>query len=187
MALRSIIYTDNPMLREKSHRVRRISPDVEQLVDDMFETMEEARGVGLAAIQVAIPMRVITVKIPEDMEDEPDAGMTLALVNPELARTSDEMEDGVEGCLSIPGYIGMVPRHSYVTVKALDMQGKKVRIRADGYLARVLQHEIDHLDGVLFTDHASEIWTVQEGEEEAAEVEANSGRGAGGDLESFME
>jgi peptide deformylase len=187
MAVRSIIFTDNPILRDKSHRVRRVTPDIEQLVDDMFETMEEARGVGLAAVQVGVPVRVIVVQIPEDMEDEPDAGTTLALVNPELARTSDEMEDGVEGCLSVPGLIGMVPRHTYATVKGLDMQGKKVRIRAQGYLARVLQHEIDHLNGVLFIDHAGEIWTVQEGEEEAAEVEAHSRRGAGGDLESLLE
>ena len=179
MALRPILFLDHPLLRDKSHRVPRITGEIQQLIEDMFETMRAARGVGLAAVQVGVPFRVIVVEIPEDMED-PDAGTSLAVVNPELARVSKEMEEGVEGCLSVPGWVGTVPRHVRVTVKGLDRRGRKVRIRAEGYLARVLQHEIDHLDGVLFIDRATETWPVEEGEEEMAEVEAVSQERVGG-------
>ena len=178
MALRSIVFSDSPILREKSRRVRRINQEIEALIQDMFETMREARGVGLAAVQVGVPLRVVTVKIPEDLED-PEAGRSLALINPELAREADELEEGVEGCLSVPGWVGTVPRHVAVTVKGLDPNGRKVRIKAQGYLARVLQHEIDHLNGVLFIDLADEVWPVEEGEEEAIEAEAAARREAG--------
>jgi len=179
MAIRQIIFSDNPILREKSHRVPRITGEIERLVQDMFETMRQARGVGLAAVQVGALWRVIVVEIPDDLDD-PDAGISLALVNPELARLSKETEEGVEGCLSVPGWVGEVPRHVGATVKGLDLKGRKVRVRARGYLARILQHEIDHLDGVLFIDRAEEVWPVEEGEEEATEAEAAGRRGAGG-------
>ena len=136
-------------------------------------------------MQVAVPLRVIVIEIPEDMDD-PDAGASLALVNPVLARTSAEIEDGVEGCLSVPGFVGQVPRHSWVVVKALDRNGKKVRIRADGYLARVLQHEIDHLDGVLFIDRTDEVWAVEEGQEEMIEAEY-AARGSAGETHDLLE
>jgi len=179
MALRNIIFSDNPILRERSRRVPRVTPDIRELVEDMFETMRVANGVGLAAVQVGIPLRVIVVEIPEDLDD-PDAGISLALINPELARVSKEIEEGIEGCLSVPGWVGTVPRHLGVTVKGLDLRGQKVRMRAKGYLARILQHEIDHLNGVLFLDRAGEIWPVEEGEEEAIEAEAAARRGGGG-------
>jgi peptide deformylase len=185
MALRQIIFSDNPVLRDPSRRVRRVTPDIERLVDDMFETMRAANGVGLAAVQVGAPLRVIVIEIPEDLED-PDAGSSLVLVNPELARTSSETENGIEGCLSVPGWVGEVPRHSRVTVKALDLKGNKVRKRAEGYLARVLQHEIDHLNGVLFIDRAEQTWSVEEGEEEAIEAMAAAREGAGG-IEGLLE
>lgn len=177
MALRPILFSDNPILREKSRRVPRISSETQRLIEDMFETMRSAGGVGLAAVQVGVPLRVVVVEIPEDMED-PDAGVSFALINPELARVSEEMEEGVEGCLSIPGWAGHVPRHLAVTVRGLDRQGRKVRMRARGYLARVLQHELDHLDGVLFIDRASETWPIEAGEEERIEAEAAGRRGA---------
>lgn len=179
MALRTIIFSDNPLLRKRSTRVSRITPDIRQLVDDMFETMRAANGVGLAAVQVGVPLRVIVVEVPEDLDD-PDAGTSLALVNPELARASKETEEGVEGCLSVPGWVGNVLRHRQVVVKALDLHGRKVRIRATDYLARILQHEIDHLNGILFIDRTDEIWPVEEGEEEMIEAEAAARRGAGG-------
>ena len=185
MATRTIVYSEDPILRESSTRIRRVTPDVEELIADMFETMRVNNGVGLAAVQVGVPLRVITVEIPEDLED-PDAGTSLALINPELARSSDEMEDGIEGCLSVPGWVGEVSRHHRVTVKAMDERGKKVRVRASGYLARVLQHEIDHLNGVLFIDLAKEMWPVTEGEEEAAEAQAAGGEGGAG-IEAFLE
>jgi len=170
MALRQIIFSDNPLLRQKSRRVPKVTPDIIRLAQDMFETMRQANGVGLAAVQVAVPLRLIVVEIPKDMDD-PNAGTSLALLNPELARVSEEMEAGAEGCLSVPGWMGRVERHAAVTVKGLDLEGKKVRRRAEGYLARVLQHEIDHLNGILFIDRTDQVWPVEEGEEEALEAQ----------------
>lgn len=177
MGLRQIVYSDNPLLRERSRRVARVTPEVTRLIEDMFETMRANGGVGLAAVQVGVPLRVITVEIPEDLED-PDAGTSFALLNPDLARVSKDTEEGTEGCLSVPGWAGTVERHVEVTVKGLDPHGKPIRRRARGYLARVLQHEIDHLNGVLFIDRASETWPVEEGEEEAAEMADAEQRGA---------
>lgn len=184
MSVRPIIFSDNPLLREKSRHVPRVSPEIEALVQDMFESMRAARGVGLAAVQVGVPLRVVVIEVPPDLDD-PDAGTSLVLINPELARASDEKEDGVEGCLSVPGWVGYVPRHVAVTVKGLDRQGRKVRVRARGYLARILQHEIDHTDGVLFIDRASEVWPVREGEEESIEAEAAAQRGRPGEPSGF--
>ncbi len=171
MAQRPILSADYPVLREKSRRVPRPTPEIQTLIRDMWETMRGARGVGLAAVQIGVPLRVIVVEIPEDMDD-PDAGTSMALINPELVKVSSEVEDGVEGCLSVPGWAGTVPRHREVIVKAIDPKGKPVRLKAQGYLARVLQHEIDHTAGVLFIDRATEVWPVEEGEEEQEEVRA---------------
>jgi peptide deformylase len=180
MSVRQIVFSDNPLLREKSHHVRRVSHDTQRLIADMVETMHAANGIGLAAVQVGAPERIIVVQLPaydpeEDPEVEPDpnSGKLYAVVNPELARRSREMEDGIEGCLSVPGWAGEVSRHASVTVKGIDRQGQRVRIQADGLLARVFQHEIDHCDGTLFTDRITDpekIWPVKEGEEEAAEA-----------------
>ncbi len=172
MSIRQIVFSDDPLLRKKSRHLRRVTPTVHQLIDDMVETMEAADGIGLAAIQVGVPERVIVVQLPDDGED-PKSGELYALINPELARTSREIEDGIEGCLSIPGFVGEVPRHHAVTVKGLDRHGRRVRVKAQGLLARVFQHEIDHCDGVLFIDRVEDpekIWPVPEGEEEAAEA-----------------
>ncbi len=172
MPVRSIVLYDDPLLRKKSRHVRRVSPDLQELVDDMVETIHTADGIGLAAIQVGVPERVIVVQLPED-EENPGDGKLYAVINPELARKSREMEDGIEGCLSIPGWVGELPRHRTVTVKGLDRQGRAVRIKAEGLLARVFQHEIDHCDGILFIDYIEDpekIWPVPEGEEEAAEA-----------------
>ncbi len=174
MAIRKIVTLDegNPVLRQKARRVREVTPAIQQLMDDMVETMRAAPGVGLAGPQVDVPLRVIVVEVPKDF-DNPEAGTWLyALANPEIARMSKEMEEGEEGCLSIPGYYGLVERASAVTVKGLDRNGRKVRIKAQGFLARVFQHEIDHLEGILFIDHISDpdkLWKVEP--EEAAEVE----------------
>jgi peptide deformylase len=178
MPVRPILFSDNPVLRQKSRRVRRVGPDTRQLIDDMVETMREANGVGLAAIQVGVPERVVVVQLPpeenlEEKKPSPEGGQLYAVINPKLARKSRDMEDGIEGCLSVPGWMGEVSRHSVVTVKGLDPRGQRVRIKAEGLLARVLQHEIDHCDGILFTDHIEDpekIWPVEEGEEEAVEV-----------------
>jgi len=172
MPARPIVLSDNPLLRKKSRRVRRVSSALQQLIDDMVDTMRLANGIGLAAVQIGVPERIIVVQLPED-EEVPKNGKLYAVINPEIARKSREMEDGIERCLSIPGWVGEVSRHHTVTIKGLDPQGRSARIKAEGLLARVFQHEIDHCDGILFIDHiedSEKIWPVPEGEEEAAET-----------------
>jgi peptide deformylase len=182
MPVRPIVLSDNPLLRKKSRRVRRVDPTLHELADDMVETMHAANGIGLAAIQIGVPERVIVVHLPEEEESEegeereqrnPEDSKLYVVINPELARKSREVEEGIEGCLSIPGWVGEVSRHHAVTVKGLDPHGRPVRIKAEGLLARVFQHEIDHCDGILFIDHIEDpekVWPVPEGEEEAAEA-----------------
>jgi len=139
-----------PALREKAVPVRQINGEVRRLVHDMFETMHAAEGVGLAAPQVGVSQRVLVV----DVSDQP-GGQRCALVNPEVERASRKTGKEVEGCLSIPGIEESVERPLSVEVSALSPDGQEVRIEAEGLLARVLQHEIDHLDGVLFIDRVS--------------------------------
>ncbi len=192
--IRKIIYADNPQLRERSRSIKRIDADVRRLIDDMVETMHVSNGIGLAAIQVGVPRRIIVVQLPEEYEEDnenlggnngkrahvqlpPEVGQLYAIINPEIVRYSRKMEEGVEGCLSIPGLVGMVPRHTSVIVRGMGLDGKKVRIRANGLLARIFQHEIDHCEGVLFIDHIvdpNKIWSVEEGTEELAEAEQQS-------------
>lgn len=150
MAIRTIYTSDEPVLRQKAKRVKKVDASTQKLIDDMLETMRDAPGVGLAAPQVGVSLRVIVVETPEDDED-PQGGSHLELVNPEILKGDGE-QIGEEGCLSIPGYVGIVKRQMNVTVKGLNRKGKDVKIKATGYLARVLQHEIDHIDGILFTD-----------------------------------
>ncbi len=172
MSLRPIALLGDPVLRRKARKVTRFDQALQTLIEDMVETMREANGIGLAAPQVNVLQRVIVVELPED-EEVPGSGRLYVLVNPEILRASEEMEEGIEGCLSIPGYIGEVLRHSSVVVRGQDRRGKKVRIKAEGLLARVLQHEIDHLNGVLYIDKLTapdRIWRVEEGEEEEAEA-----------------
>ena len=172
MPVRPIVLSDDPLLRKKSRRVRRVDADLQQPIDDMVETMHAANGIGLSAVQIGAPQRIIVVQLPED-EENPEDGKLHAVINPELARKSRETEEGIEGCLSVPGWVGEVSRHRAVTVKGLDPCGRPVRIKAEGLLARVFQHEIDHCDGILFVDRIEDpekIWPVPEGEEEAAEA-----------------
>ncbi|MCP4540011.1 MAG: peptide deformylase [Chloroflexi bacterium] len=181
MTVRQIVYSDDPLLRKKSRRVKRINPDMQQLIDDMVETMYEANGIGLAAIQVGVPERIVVVQLPlerdpeQDPEEAPtsERGELYVVINPKLTRRSREVEDGIEGCLSVLGWVGEVERHTSVMVKGLDRDGENVRIKAEGMLARVFQHEIDHCEGIIFTDlieDPEKIWPVPEGEEEAAEA-----------------
>lgn len=165
MALRDIVVLGSPeagVLRQRAHRVTTFDEKLHTLIDDMIETMLAAPGVGLAAPQVNVSQRVIVVHLPDDEESREefgeDAGVLYAVVNPQVSRASEEMVDGVEACLSIPGYFGTVSRHESIMVKGQDRNGKKIRIKAKGWLARVFQHEIDHLNGVLFIDRASELW-----------------------------
>ena len=144
MALRKILTMEHPVLRAKAKKISRFDPWLERLVQDLWETMREAPGVGLAAPQIGESVRVLVAEYEDNK---------VALVNPEIIKASEEEELGTEGCLSIPGYVGdNVPRALAVTVKARDPKGKDIRVKAEGWFARILQHEIDHLNGVLYID-----------------------------------
>jgi peptide deformylase len=173
MGLRQIRLLGDPVLRKTAHKVTQFNENLQALVQDMVETMHASKGVGLAAPQVGLSQRVIVVQTPEE-EDEPGSGKLYAVVNPEIVRASKDQVDGIEGCLSIPGYVGEVNRPEAVVVKGRDARGRKIRIKAQGFLARVFQHEIDHLEGVLFIDLLTEpdrIWRVEEGQEEQVEAQ----------------
>ncbi len=176
MARRDIIQLDNPLLRRRAKRVSSFDRRFQQLVDDMIETMQDAKGIGLAAPQVGISQRVFVARLPDDTEEAreefgADAGVLHVIVNPKLVRVSKEKEEGVEGCLSIPGYVGDVERPVTVTIKGLDRQGRALRLRAGGWLARVFQHELDHLNGVLFIDIASDVRLLEDEGENGGEVD----------------
>ena len=153
MALRDILKLPDKRLRLVSAPVAKVDADVRRLVDDMFETMYAAPGVGLAAIQVAVPKRVITIDTAK--KDEPRAPQVF--INPQLIWRSEEKATYEEGCLSIPEYYEEVERPAQVKVKYTDLDGKAREIEANGLLATCLQHEIDHLNGVLFIDHISKL------------------------------
>jgi len=123
---------------------------LQTLIDDMVETMQAANGLGLAAPQIGVLERVIVIQLPEDEED-PHSGRLFALCNPQIVRAAGE-EESEEGCLCLPGYVGDVKRATSVTVKAQDRRGKEMRVKAEGILARAFQHEVDHLDGILYID-----------------------------------
>ena len=151
MAIREIVTLGHPTLRQKARKVTKFGPELKQLIDDMVETMRVAPGVGLAAPQVNVADRVIVVELPAD-EEEGFPAELYAYVNPEIIKASRDKEEGQEGCLSIPGYLGEVERHTEIIVRGQDANGKPQRIKAYDYLARIFQHEIDHLDGIMFID-----------------------------------
>ncbi|MHB2016768.1 MAG: peptide deformylase [Candidatus Xenobia bacterium] len=170
MAIRPIKYDGDPVLRKKAVEVKHVDSLVQQLLDDMLQTMYEARGIGLAAPQIGISKRILVVDTQEE-ESEP-----IKVVNPRIVAREGTVW-GLEGCLSIPNVYGEVERAEKVTVKYLDEKGRPGKIEAEGLLARVFQHEIDHLDGKLFTDYARNIRTYTQeeidalgGDPETAEV-----------------
>jgi len=166
MAIRHIVFTDNPILKKKAKRVTSFDADLQKLIDDMIETMIAAPGVGLAAPQVNVSQRLIVVRLPDDEESRAEygdqAGVVYAIANPEIVKTSRAKVEGVEACLSIPGYMGTVDRYQMVMVAGQDRHGKPFRLKATNWLARVFQHEIDHLDGQLYIDIAKELWAVKD-------------------------
>jgi peptide deformylase len=180
MTLLKIETLNNPILRQKARPVKSINAELQELIDNMIETMREANGVGLAGPQVSQPLRLTVV---ETLPREDDDGNVIegsrelfVLINPKIVSKSRKMVDGIEGCLSIPGWIGEASRHEKIRVRALDRQGNKIRLRLNGWSARIVQHEIDHLDGVLFIDRltASEnLWREEEfyKEDESGEIE----------------
>ena len=144
MAVLPIVVYPDPVLRQKAKRVRHIDEAIARLIDDMVDTMHEVGGVGLAAPQVGIPLRVAVIELPEEE--------TLVLVNPQIVKRSGERLVE-EGCLSIPGYRGEIKRSVKVTAKGLDRRGKEIRIKGGELLAEALEHEIDHLNGILYIDY----------------------------------
>lgn len=141
------VYPDS-VLRQKAKRVKKIDGSILKLIGDMVETMYDTGGVGLAAPQVGVSLRVAVIELPGDE--------TIVMVNPEVVKRSGDIEV-TEGCLSVPGYRGDIKRSEKVTVKALDRSGKEIRIKGEGLLAEALEHEIDHLNGVLYLDHLDSI------------------------------
>lgn len=164
MAVREIVLHPHPILRQKAQEVTDFGRELQQLIDDMFDTLRHAAGVGLAAPQVNVPWRVLVVEYTHDEGAPPER---YALVNPKVVYLSPETEVGTEGCLSIPGVFGDVQRARSIIIKGQDRYGQPVTIRAHGWLARIFQHEIDHLNGILFIDKALRLWRE---EPEAAAV-----------------
>jgi peptide deformylase len=153
MTIKPLIILPDPLLRQVSQPIERIDGDLQKLADDMLETMYDAPGIGLAAIQVGVPRRMLVI----DVSREGEPKEPLVFINPEIVSSSDERSVYEEGCLSIPDYYAEVERPARVTVKSLDSEGREVTTEADGLLATCLQHEIDHLNGILFIDHISRL------------------------------
>lgn len=153
MTIKPLIILPDPLLRQVSTSIERVDADLRKLVDDMLETMYEAPGIGLAAIQVGVPRRLLVI----DISKEDEGKRPLVFINPEIIASSDERSVYEEGCLSIPDYYAEVERPASVTVKSIDRDGKEQVTVAEGLLATCLQHEIDHLNGILFIDHISRL------------------------------
>lgn len=174
MALRRILRIDDPddkkILKTRCHAVRLPNPGLKQLIADMFETMHAANGVGLAAPQIGLTQRLVVITIPAEIEEQEDGSLVeqapeehYVLINPEIVKSSREEVMRHEGCLSLPGWYGDVPRVTWVTVDYQDIDGKSHRLRkADGLLGWAIQHEIDHLEGILFTERIRDISTLKD-------------------------
>ncbi len=177
MTLQKIITPSNPTLRKKALRVTVFDARLQTLIDDMIETMEAAPGVGLAAPQVAQSLRLFVARLDEEpcAGDDPDTppppglGRMHVMINPKITRFTGDAAVGIEACLSIPEYRGDVSRPHEIIIKYLDRHGQKRKLRTHGWMARVLQHEYDHLDGVLFIDKAEKVWRVEPEEQAQAE------------------
>ena len=164
MATLPIRTVPDPVLRQKSKRVSNIDKSILKLIGNMTETVHATSSAGLAAPQVGVPLRIIVLRMPEE---EP-----IALVNPQVARRKGERMV-LEGCLSIPGYRGEIKRSVSVTVKGINPQGEALRLKAEGLLSQALEHEIDHLNGILYTDHlesSDKLYTVDTNREEESET-----------------
>ena len=187
MALRLISRLGHPILRNPARDLTRdelMCDNGQRLIDDMIETMRDAEGAAIAAPQIFEPFRLITAEVvPANPEDEKAVNIPLhIIVNPVLAKVSKEIVHGWEGCLSIPDMRGVVPRHEKVVVQGFDRRARAIRVEAEGFFARILQHEIDHLDGLVFLDRMEDMktltftkeferfWMRQEGEEEEEEA-----------------
>jgi len=153
MTIKPLIILPDPILRQLSKPIERVDADLQRLADDMLETMYDAPGIGLAAIQIGVPRRMLVIDVSREGEEK----QPQVFINPEIVKSSDERSVYEEGCLSIPDYYAEVERPAAVRVKYLDRDGKLQEIEAEGLMATCLQHEIDHLNGVLFIDHISKL------------------------------
>lgn len=153
MSIKPLIILPDPILRQTSALLEDVTPEVQSLASDMLETMYDAPGIGLAAIQIGVPKRVVVIDLHKEGEDKKPQ----VFINPEILSSSDDRSSYEEGCLSIPDYYAEVERPATIRVRYVDLDGKAQEIEADGLLATCLQHEIDHLNGVLFIDHISRL------------------------------
>ena len=165
MALREVVKLPEPILRMKAHKVADFGKDFQKLVDDMIDTLHDEPGVGLAAPQVNVSQRVIVVEYSADDTDENAPIKRYVFVNPEITLISEETVMGMEGCLSVPNLFGEVERAQEIKVVGLNRHGRKQKVHVKGWMARIFQHEIDHLDGVLFVDRAVKLYQPDEIEE----------------------
>ncbi|HUV53125.1 MAG TPA: peptide deformylase [Dehalococcoidia bacterium] len=166
MAILPVVQMGNPVLHSKAKKVKTIDGSIQKLIDDMIETMRDIDGVGLAAPQVGVPLQVVVYELPDDKK-------VTVLINPEIVKSSEETEMMDEGCLSLPGYRGEVKRLTSVTVKGRNRQGKMIRIKGEGLLAQVLQHEVDHINGIVFVDNLEspdKLYKTEDEEEGASSI-----------------
>jgi len=161
MPVREVIIIPHPTLRKQAVPVDDFGPDTQQLIDDMVETLHEEAGAGLAAPQVNVSQQVILVEYGSE-EDEDIPPTLYVAINPKITRFSPETVTGAEGCLSIPRLMGEVERAQEIVVEGLDRHGKPLKMKLRGWLARIFQHEIDHLNGILFTDRSTDVWETDE-------------------------
>jgi len=172
MTIRKLVYVGDERLRQKAKKVKQFTPGLQQLAEDMLETMRHHQGVGLAGPQIGVMQRIFVAEIPlpqnNDTDPHPQSGKTYILVNPEIINASVDVVEREEGCLSFPGWRGLVERPEWVEVRAFDVAGRKIRLKVDDLLARIFQHEIDHLDGILYTQHIKDpekLWQTSPNEE----------------------
>ena len=177
--IRDIIHIGDERLRQKAKKVKQFTPALKKLAADMLETMRHNQGVGLAAPQLGILQRIFVAEIPnpenDDEEPHPQSGKTYIIINPEIVNASTTLAEGEEGCLSVPGWRGLVDRPEWVHIKAQDVNGRSIKLKVDNLLARIFLHEIDHLNGVLYVDHIRDhekLWQPEDEEEETEEAMA---------------
>jgi len=164
MSVREILQMGHPVLRQRAKKIHRMDASIHRLVDDLVDTVRAANGAGLAAPQIGVPLRAIVTIVDDSLQ---------IVLNPEIVKESEEMEEGEEGCLSIRGWYGPVKRKERVTIRGLSLTGKPMKLKAEGWEARAFQHEIDHLDGILFIDRMEDRSLLHEvtDDEEEQELE----------------
>ena len=169
MTVLEIVTLPDKILRQKARPVTNFDDDLQQLIDDMIETMRDAPGVGLAAPQIGKSIRLTVIETQPEVDEEGNeiegSSELFVIANPEIVWRSRKMVDGIEGCLSIPGYVGEVERHEEIRLRAQDRYGKVLKLKVKEWTARIFQHEIDHLNGILYIDQLTErenIWTEAE-------------------------